>query len=82
MEEYLSKHAKHYIDEIGKNNWLSKFNEKVLPEVSEILESLIIRRILNFFFFCFRLKPNVEVKEMISQQTFEMRCLLYLVKID
>jgi len=50
MEEYLSKNAEHYIDEIEKNNWLSKFNDKILPEVSEILESLIIRRVLNFFF--------------------------------
>jgi hypothetical protein len=41
IEEYLSKHAEHYIDEIGRNNWLSKFEEKILPEVSVIFESLI-----------------------------------------
>jgi hypothetical protein len=44
MEEYLSKHAEDYINEIGKNNWLSKFEEKILPKVSEIFESLIIKR--------------------------------------
>lgn len=50
MEAYLSKHAEHYIGEIGKNNWLSKFNEKILPEVSEILESFNNQKGSDFFF--------------------------------
>jgi len=37
MEDYLAKNAPNYINEIGNNNWLSKFDEKILPDVSEIL---------------------------------------------
>ena len=37
MEEYLSEHADHFIDNIGKNSWISLFEEKLLPEVSNIL---------------------------------------------
>ena len=35
VEDFLSKNAPHYINELGRNNWLSKFKEKILPEVSE-----------------------------------------------
>lgn len=38
LEEYLEKHAEHYIDTIGVNNWISMFEVKLLPEVCEILE--------------------------------------------
>ena len=38
LEEYLSKHAPHYIDSIDRNNWASKFEDSLLPEVSEILD--------------------------------------------
>ena len=69
-----------YIDDSGKNNWLSKFNEKILPEVSKISIFNNNRKVLNFFVF--RLRPNVEVKGMISRLILEMRCSLHLVKID
>ena len=43
-----------YIDSIGQNNWLSKFSENILPEVSEILQPLMIIEGMLIFFFCFR----------------------------
>ena len=34
VEKKLRNISPQYIDSIGQNNWLSKFSEKVLPEVS------------------------------------------------
>ena len=42
LEKYLDDHADHFIDNIGKNSWVSLFEKKLLPEVSEILELLIV----------------------------------------
>ena len=39
---FLDDHADHFIDNIGRNNWVSLFEEKLLTEVSEILELLIV----------------------------------------
>lgn len=36
IEEYLARHAGTYIDTLGLNNWISKFEAKILPEVSKI----------------------------------------------
>lgn len=38
LEKYLKEHASHFIDSIGENSWISLFEEKLLPEVSENLE--------------------------------------------
>lgn len=38
LEGYLAKHADHYIKNLGKNGWVSLFEEKLLPEVSEIID--------------------------------------------
>ena len=38
LEKYLEEHANHFIDSIGRNSWISLFEEKLLPEVSENLE--------------------------------------------
>jgi hypothetical protein len=35
LEKYLEEHANHFIDSIGRNSWISMFEEKLLPEVSE-----------------------------------------------
>ncbi|CAG8758946.1 14301_t:CDS:1, partial [Ambispora leptoticha] len=32
LEKYLPKNAEHFIDTIGRNAWVSYFNEKLLPE--------------------------------------------------
>jgi len=37
LEKYLTEHAGHFIDSIGRNSWVSLFEEKLLPEVSENL---------------------------------------------
>lgn len=52
LEKYLEKHANHYIDSVGMNNWISMFEVKLLPEVCEILKSLAIikKKILIFFY--------------------------------
>jgi hypothetical protein len=42
LEEYLVDHAKHFIEQIRRNNWISLFEEKLLTEVSEILKALMI----------------------------------------
>jgi hypothetical protein len=39
LEEYLSEHAENFIESIGTNSWVSLFEEKLLSEVSEILNS-------------------------------------------
>jgi hypothetical protein len=36
LEKYLEVHAKHYINSIGINNWISMFEVKLLLEVSEM----------------------------------------------
>jgi hypothetical protein len=41
LEEYLSEHAEHFIETIGRSSWVSLFEEKLLSEVSEILKSPI-----------------------------------------
>ena len=53
LEKYLDDHANHFIDDVGRNSWVSLFEEKLLPEVSEILELLIInhKNISNYFIF-------------------------------
>ena len=53
LEKYLDDHADHFIDDVGRNSWVSLFEEKLLPEVSEILELLIInhKNISNYFIF-------------------------------
>ena len=42
LEKYLDDHADHFIDNIGRNSWVSLFEEKLLLKVSEILELLIV----------------------------------------
>jgi predicted house-cleaning noncanonical NTP pyrophosphatase (MazG superfamily) len=39
LEKYLSEHASHYIKDIGKNGWISLFEDKLLPEVREIIDN-------------------------------------------
>jgi hypothetical protein len=34
LEKYLEEHARNYIETIGENSWISLFEEKLLPEVS------------------------------------------------
>jgi len=53
LEKYLDDHADHFINDVGRNSWVSLFEEKLLPEVSEILELLIInhKNISNYFIF-------------------------------
>ena len=53
LENYLDDHTDHFIDNVGRNSWVSLFEEKLLPEVSEILELLIInhKNISNYFIF-------------------------------
>ena len=53
LEKYLDDHADHFIDDVSRNSWVSLFEEKLLPEVSEILELLIInyKNISNYFIF-------------------------------
>jgi len=74
-EKYLADHAPQYMDSIGQNNWLSKFSEKILPEVSEILQPLMIIKGMLIFFFCFRSRLNVGARETTLQQTSVMQCL-------
>ena len=38
LEKYLESHALKYIESIRNNNWLSIFEVKLLPEVSEMLD--------------------------------------------
>jgi hypothetical protein len=35
LEKYLKDHADHFINSIGRNGWISLFEEKLLPEVSK-----------------------------------------------
>ena len=53
LEKYLDDHTDHFIDDVGRNSWVLLFEEKLLPEVSEILELLIInhKNISNYFIF-------------------------------
>ena len=53
LEKYLDDHADYFIDDVGRNSWVLLFEEKLLPEVSEILELLIInhKNISNYFIF-------------------------------
>ena len=53
LEKYLDDHADHFIDDVGRNSWVSLFEEKLLPEVSEILELLIINHKNNSNYFIF-----------------------------
>jgi hypothetical protein len=39
LESYLAEHADHYIGSLGKNGWISLFEEKLLPEVHEIINN-------------------------------------------
>ena len=56
MEEYFAEHAENYIENLGENLWLSKFEEKVLPEVSKMLDSFRnFGMIIIFYLFFFLL---------------------------
>ena len=35
LKKYLAEHAEHFIEAIGRNSWISMFEEKLLPGVSE-----------------------------------------------
>ncbi|RGB30963.1 hypothetical protein C1646_764671 [Rhizophagus diaphanus] len=35
LEKYLTEHAGHYIKEIGKNGWISLFEDKLLPKIKK-----------------------------------------------
>ena len=50
LEKYLDDHTDHFIDDVGRNSWVSLFEEKLL---SKILELLIInhKNISNYFIF-------------------------------
>lgn len=39
LENYLAEHAGHYIKDIGRNGWISLFEDKLLPEVREIIDN-------------------------------------------
>jgi len=41
LEKYLDDHAEHFIESIGVNSWVSLFEEKLLPEVREIVKPSI-----------------------------------------
>jgi hypothetical protein len=75
LEKYLSAHAEHFIESIGRNRWVSLFEEKLLPEVCEIVNNYQ-KKSAKIYLIFFRLKLNVEVREMILQLAFEMQCLL------
>ena len=38
LEKYLESHTSKYIESIRNKNWLSMFEVKLLPEVSEMLD--------------------------------------------
>ena len=38
LGKYLESHVSKYIESIRNNNWLSMFEVKLLPEVSEMLD--------------------------------------------
>lgn len=84
LEQYLEAHAKHYIESIGVNNWISMFDVRLLPEVSENVESLIIiKKVLIFFlFYFFSLKTNAEASETILPRVFVTQCFQFLVNND
>jgi hypothetical protein len=50
MEKYLDEHAEHFIESIGRNSWVSLFEEKLLPEVSKILKQLKYSNYSNYNF--------------------------------
>ena len=52
MENYLSEHANYFIDSIEKNSWISLFEEKLLPEVSNIGIIKILKNFLIIIIFC------------------------------
>ncbi|GET54807.1 hypothetical protein GLOIN_2v1870636 [Rhizophagus irregularis DAOM 181602=DAOM 197198] len=33
LEKYLAEHASHYIENLGRNTWISLFESKLLPEI-------------------------------------------------
>ncbi|GBC48108.2 hypothetical protein GLOIN_2v1884838 [Rhizophagus irregularis DAOM 181602=DAOM 197198] len=35
LEKYLAEHASHYIENLGRNTWVSLFESKLLPEIAE-----------------------------------------------
>ena len=39
LEKYLAEHASHYIENLGRNTWISLFESKLLPEVREIINN-------------------------------------------
>ena len=70
LKKYLNDHTDHFIDDVGRNSWVSLFEEKLLPEVSEILELLIInhKNISNYFIFL----VDAEVNETTSRLIFAL----------
>src|SRR5277367_3022693 len=75
LEKYLSVHAKHFIESIRRNRWISLFEEKLLPEVCKIVNNYQ-KKSAKIYLIFFRLKLNVEVRKMILQLAFEMQYLL------
>jgi hypothetical protein len=44
LEDHLSERAGYFIDSIGKNSWISMFEDKLLPEVSQNLKNFKVFR--------------------------------------
>ncbi|PKC62998.1 hypothetical protein RhiirA1_464372, partial [Rhizophagus irregularis] len=39
LEKYLAEHASHYIENLGRNTWVSLFESKLLPEIKNKCQS-------------------------------------------
>ena len=74
LEKYLEVHAAHFIETIGRNSWISLFEEKLLSGVSEILQ-LFLYKIPNFFILFFSLGLKSEASETIIPPIFGTPCL-------
>lgn len=44
LEKYIEDHADHFIESIGRNSWVSLFEEKLLPEVREMINIINITK--------------------------------------
>jgi hypothetical protein len=44
LEEYLAERAEHFIESIGRSSWISMFEDKLLREVSLILNNFKVLR--------------------------------------
>ncbi|GET54811.1 hypothetical protein GLOIN_2v1783064 [Rhizophagus irregularis DAOM 181602=DAOM 197198] len=38
LEKYFAEHASHYIENLGRNTWISLFESKLLPEELAVKE--------------------------------------------